>query len=272
MDNWIIHEIIEGSKRYRFSYESLEDLPNLVLESGDGISITESPDGERTISVASEIFQKLEILRKQAFPVTVEITAKSGFGIYELGDVVTPSISWQVTRETEGEITDTQITPQSNSGSAWTSPGDAPFNGITTYTWPSPSVSMSYRLTISGSEFQNLTIGPLTVKFTRYRYYGVLSDRPGSVTEALVNSLSTSELNDSGTFEDTLLDPGKYFLFVTPGVKNLVVRHAGTDGIVDSEKGTVWMHRKNGTDSGYSYSWILVPPSSIAWSFKITES
>jgi hypothetical protein len=274
MDNWIIHEIIEGSKRCKIDYESLANLPDLQaqIEAGSGISITESPDGQRNISVDPEITQKLELLLKRVFPVTVQTTAKNGFGVFEIGDVVTPTISWEVTRETEGEITDTQVTPQSNTGSAWTSPGSAPFSGIKTYTWPSATVETSYRVIIGGSDFQNLTIGPLTVKFTRYRYYGVLSNRPESVTESLVKSLGTSELNSSGTLGNTSLASGKYFLFVVPGVKNLVVRHSGTDGIIDSEKGTVEIHRENGTGSGYSYSWVLVPPSSTNWSFKITES
>jgi hypothetical protein len=277
MDNWIIHEIIDGSKRCRIDYESLANLPDLNysrLGSGAGISITESPDGQQNISVDPEILQKLETLRKQVFPVTITTTAQSGFGVHELGDVVTPSISWRVARETEGEITDTQVTPQSNTGSTWTSPVDAPYSGITTYTWSSPSVNTSYRVIVSSPDFQDLTIGPLTVKFTRYRYYGVLSSHPESITEALVKSLSTSELNDSGTLGNTSLASGKYFLFVVPGVKTLVVRHAGTDGVIDSEKGTIVIHRKNGTDSGsgHSYSWILVPSSSVAWSFKITGS
>lgn len=276
MDNWIIHEIIDGSKRCKIDYESLANLPDLQskLEPGVGISITESPEGQQSISVDPEILQKLEILLTQVFPVTVGITSQSGFGVHELGDVVTPTVSWRVTREIGDEITDTQVTPQSNSGSVWTSPGDAPIKGITTYTWPSPSVNTSYRVIVSSPEFQNLTVGPLTVKFTRYRYYGILSSHPESITETLVKSLGTSELSDSGTLGNTSLASGKYFLFVVPGVKNLVVRHAGTDGIVDSEKGTIEIHRKNGTDleSGYSYSWVLVPSSSVAWSFKITGS
>jgi len=277
MDNWIIHEIIKGSKRCRIDYESLANLPdlNLRLGAGTGISITESPDGQRNISIDSEVYRKLRALFKQVFPATGEIISENGFGVFELGDVVTPSISWRVTREIEGEITDTQVTPQSKSytGSTWISPGAAPFSGITEYTWSSTNVDMSYQVIITGPEIQDLTIGPLTVKFTRYRYYGVLLERPESITESLVKSLETSELSDSGVLEDTLLDSGKYFLFVVPGVRNLVVRHVQTDGIVDSEKGTVEVHRQNGTsDEPYSYSWVLVPSSSIAWSFKIAES
>lgn len=275
MDNWIIHEIIEGSKRCKIDYESLANLPDLNysrIGAGTGISITESPDGQQNISVDSEIYRKLDLLLKQVFPVTASITNQSGFGLHEYGDVVTPTISWRVTRETEGEITDTQVTPQSNTGSVWASPASAPFNGIKEYTWSSPTVDTSYRVIVSGSNFSDLTIGPLTVKFARYRYYGILSSRPESVTESLVKSLGTSELSDSGTLGNTSLAAGKYFLFVVPGVKTLVVHHSGTDGVVDSEKGTVEIHRKNGTGTGYTYSWILVPASSTAWSFKISGS
>jgi hypothetical protein len=272
MDNWIIHEIIEGSNRYKVDYESLANLPDLQLEAGTGISITESPGGRQNISVDPEIYRKLDILLKRVFPVTIKVLNQSGFGTYELGDVVTPSISWEVTREIEGEVTDTSVTLQSSTGSVWANSETDPLNGITSYVWTSPIVNTQYRVIISGSEFQDLTIGPLAVKFTRYRYYGILSNYPESITEDLVKSLGTSELNDSGTLRNTLLNAGKYFLFVVPGIRTLVVHHSGTDGIIDSESGTVVVSRKNGTDTGYTYSWVLVPSSNTDWSFNIIES
>jgi hypothetical protein len=274
MDNWIIHEIIKGSKRCKIDYESLANLPDLSLKlrAGDGISITESPDGQNDISVDPEIYEKLDSLLNKVFPVTATILSRSGFGYHELGDVVTPMISWKLARETGEEITEFTAVPQINTGSAWTQPSASPYEGITSFTFPSATSTTSYRVVASGEKFSNLIIGPLTATFTRYRYYGALSTKPTSITEAVVKSLGTSELNDSGTLGSTTLASGKYFLFATPGVKNLVVRHTGTDGIIESEKGTVQVSRKNGTDSGFSYSWILVPASSVAWSFKITNS
>ena len=274
MDNWIIHEIIEGGKRCKVDYESLANLPDLSskLRESDGISITESPDGLIYLSVDSEIFRTLDSLTSQVFPATVSVTGSSGFGVHEVGDVVTPSISWRVARETIGEITDADITPMSSSGSDWTSPSGAPFKGITEYTFPSVTTDTSYRVVVKAPGFDDLTIGPLTTKFTRYRYYGILSEKPNTITESIVKSLGTKELNDSGTLGSTSLGASRYFLFAVPGVKTLVVRHSGTDAIVDADKGTLEVRRENGPGTAYTYSWVLVPASSITWTFKITAS
>jgi hypothetical protein len=105
-----------------------------------------------------------------------------------------------------------------------------------------------------------------------YRYYGVLDSRPSSITESVIKSLRTSELSNSKTLGTTSLASGKYFLFAVPGTPTLVVRHAGTDSVIDSEIGTIGISRKNGTSGLIVYSWVLVPASSMNWSFVIKNS
>ena len=276
MDRYIIHEFRTSDGIYKVDYESLANLPESGegLVPGEGIRIEREQGGESTISVTQELSDNIKKLMDKNFPVTAAITSSSGFGNHEIGDVITASISWSVTREVEPyTITGSLVTPMisRNGGSSWTS--ETSFTEGSTYTRENITTDTSIKILVQPPDSsQNIVLGPRSVNFLDYRYYGVLNSRPPSITESLIKSLSTSELSNSKTLGTTNLASGKYFLFAVPGTPNLVVRHAGTDSIIDSEIGTIGVSRKNGTSGLNAYSWVLVPASSINWSFVIKSS
>jgi len=276
MDRYIIHEFRTSDGIYKVDYESLANLPESGegLVPGEGIRIEKEQSGESTISVTQELSGNIKRLMDKNFPVMASITSSTGFGNHEIGDTVTVSISWSVTREVEPyTINGSLVTPMisENGGSSWTS--ETSFTEGSMYTRENITSGTSIKLLIQPPDSaQNIILGPLSVNFMDYRYYGILNSRPSSIKESIIKSLSTSELSNSKTLGTTNLGSGKYFLFAVPGTPTLVVRHAGTDSIIDSEIGTIGISRKNGSSGLIVYSWVLVPASSINWSFVIKNN
>ena len=273
MDNYIIQKVITSEGSYQWDYNSLANLPDLSkinIVQGDGISITEGSNGQNCISLDPEVKSDISLLMDEVFPFKSTLTSSSGFKTYEEGSVASASMFW---RSTKGSsvINNTTVIPMTmtNNGS-WIE--TETLNNITSYTWNGITSNTSFKVvTRSGS--LSSTVGPLSVSFTKYRYYGPLDPiSPSSITDSLIKSLGKSELSTTSTLASTGLDPGKCFLFAVYGVKNLVVRHAGTDAVIDSDTGTIELTRKNGTGGTFTYSWILVPASSIRWNFIITNS
>ena len=271
MDRYIIHEFRTSDGIYQIDYDSLANLPDLApkLTQGSGISIVSGPNDSQEISVDPEIQVNIGKLMNKVFPITANIVSSSGFGTYEEGDIVTPQISWTVTRDNI-EVSSYQVTPMIQIGSSgWVSKQTT--QNLGTYSPGEVTTNTAVKLIIQDSS-EEVTIGPLYTKFTKYRYYGVLTTRPTTITEELVRALGHSELSTASTLGSTGLAAGRYFLFVCPGTITLKVRHAGTDSVIESESGTLEMHRQNGTGGTITYSWILVPSSDIYWSFTIKNN
>jgi hypothetical protein len=272
MDNYIIHEFRTSDGVYKVDYDSLANLPEIGknLSEGEGISIMKD-QSTTTISVSQELSDTIGRLVDKTFPVSATIVSSEGFGNHEEGDVVNVTMSWIVTRDDSG-ISGSTITPMIQVGNGdWIL--EESFTDTGTYSYYDIITGTSIKLQVHPPVgTQDITLGPLSVKFLRYRYYGVLNSKPTTITESLIKSLGTHELSSSTTLGSTSLASGKYFLFAVPGTPTLVVRHSGTDSIVDAEIGTIGLTRKNGTQGSILYSWILVPASSITWSFVIKNN
>jgi len=266
MDRYLIHEIRTREGIYKVDYNSLANLPESPdgIEEGEGISIVSGQSGEKIISLSPGTLKDIEDLMDKVFPVTPEILESSGFGVFELGTSVTPELSWRVMKGSS-EVQEYQVTLFTKTPEHSWVPG-VPQEGTGHFVFPEVSQDTSWRLLLETPG--EVVIGPLSSEFRRYRYYGVLQGDPGEVTENLVKGLQR-DLQTTKTYQKTTLRSGEYFLFAVPGASNLIVRHSGTDAIVDSRTGTLSV---TGASGSYTYTWVLVPASGNSWTFIITNT
>lgn len=203
----------------------------------------------------------------EVFPVKVAI-ASSNAGTYEVGDAqhsVTPQIVLSITRKGA----DVSSSAQTTSSQGEVQPdhktiiGSALTNGTTTF-----QISVS-----QGG--QTVNAPAQTFSFLNYRYYGAVSTKPANaaaVKTLCQNGTLTKQLSSSTTMGKTALAASKYFVFVIPTTNpNLIVKNANSGGTVDNAgSGTFEMARVNGT-ANLNYKYVIVPASSNAWNFEITN-
>lgn len=116
--------------------------------------------------------------------------------------------------------------------------------------------------TITTQESQDANV----VNNTPLVYGGVVSIKPSTANVQSVfesfpdsNKILTSNYSKGTTF----LDADKYYLYAVPGIRNLIVRHAGSDDIIiGCDSGLI-------TLNGNTYSYVIVEKASIPWHFKI---
>lgn len=204
----------------------------------------------------------------KVFPLTVEI-ASSNAGTREVGDAVTPTIVLNITRK-GANVASSATTSVSPSGSVSQDNRTITDSEIS-------SGSKTYQITVAQGG-QTASPANQTFRFTNYRYKGPLSAKPSAANivaaiRALPKELSTVStlgVNDGGV----QLNANMYYLFAVKGTVSLTVKNAksgGTINIPASDKGTATVPQENGLGSN-TYSWVIVPASSNAWYFMITNS
>ena len=210
----------------------------------------------------------------EVFPLTVAI-ASSNAGTREIGTSITPVIVLDITRKGADVAASASVSVSPNDGSL--------SQDKKTYTGASiSSGSKTYQIVVAqGGQTFNVPIQKF--EFMNYLYRGVLDTKPtnaNNVKSIIEGSwrISNRTLSTAKTLGETSLAANKYYLFAakeTSGAINLVVKNAksgGTISVPNSDKGSgLSIARLNGT--GYDdYSWIIVPASSSAWYFMITNS
>jgi hypothetical protein len=203
----------------------------------------------------------------EVFPLTIAIES-SNAGTYEIGDAqhsVTPQIVLSITRKgadvsSSANTTSSQGNVQSDHK---TIIGSALTSGTTTFQ-------------ISVSQGGQTKSAPNQVfSFLNYRYYGAVSSKPANadaVKTLCQSGTLTKQLSSSTTMGKTVLAASKYFVFVIPTTSpNLIVKNANSGGTVDNAgSGTFELARVNGTAT-LNCKYIIVPASSNAWNFEITN-
>lgn len=213
----------------------------------------------------SEINQNVNDMVSVVFPVVVGI-ASSNAGVREIGTSVIPNIVLDITRKgvdvsTSAQTTSSQGTVQSDNKTITDS---AKTSGTTTY---------QISVTQGG---QTVSAPNQKFDFMNYRYYGVVSAAPANaaaVKTLCQNGTLSKQLSNSTALGDTELAANKYYVFVVPNTSvNLVVKNAKSGNTISGcTVGTVEIPRVNGS-ANVNYKYVIVPASSISWTFKITNS
>lgn len=213
----------------------------------------------------SEINQNVNDMVTVVFPVMVDI-ASSNAGTREIGTSVTPNIVLDITRKgvdvsSSAQTTSSQGTVQSDNKTITDS---AKTSGTTTY-----------QITVTQGG-QTVNVPNQVFSFLNYRYYGAVDTKPANanaVKALCQNNTLTKQLSSSTTMGKTALAANKYFVFVIPTTSpNLIVKNANSGGTVDNAgSGTFEIARVNET-ANINCKYVIVPASSNAWNFEITNS
>ena len=201
----------------------------------------------------------------EVFPVKVQVVS-SNAGAREIGTSITPSISLGITRKGADVSDDAEVTFTPDDGD-WE---DNTYTGAAI-----SSGSKTYQISVMQGG-QTVSAPNQKFEFMNYRYYGVVSAAPANaaaVKTLCQNGTLSKQLSNSTTLGDTELAANKYYVFVIPNTSvNLVVKNAKSGNTISGcTVGTVEIPRVNGS-ANVNYKYVIVPASSISWTFKITNS
>ena len=204
-------------------------------------------------------------IAREIYPVQVTV-AESNAGTFEIGTSKTPHIVLSILRN--GADVSSSANTTSSQGEVQpdhkTIIGSALTSGTTTY---------QISVTQGG---QTANIPNQVFNFLNYRYYGVVSSAPANaaaVKTLCQNGTLSKQLSGSTTLGDTELAANKYYVFVVPNTNvSLVVKNAKSGNTISGcTVGTVEIPRVNNS-ANVNYKYVIVPASSISWTFKITNS
>ena len=201
----------------------------------------------------------------EVFPVTVAIVS-SNAGTYEIGSRKTPTIELSITRKGADVSDDAEVVFTPDDGSF----EDNVYTGAEIL-----SGSKTYQISVTQGG-QTVSAPNQKFEFMNYRYYGVVSSAPAdaaAVKALCQNGTLSKQLSNSTALGDTELAANKYYVFVIPNTSvNLVVKNAKSGNTISGcTVGTVEIPRVNGS-ANVNYKYVIVPASSISWTFKITNS
>lgn len=221
--------------------------------------------------VATDVQGGIKELATAIFPVTVSIY-EGNAGTFETGTPVTPLLKLDIKRN--------GVNVQSSSTVSVNPPEDMEVTTVSnrkviTYTGePLTYGTTTYQISVTQGG-QTVNAPAQTFSFLNYRYYGAVSTKPANaaaVKTLCQNGTLTKQLSSSTTMGKTALAASKYFVFVVPNTSvSLIVKNANSGGTVDNAgAGTVEIARVNGT-ADLNYKYVIVPASSNAWNFEITN-
>lgn len=232
------------------------------------------PDGyESPVAgiMSAEQAATLEDVDLKVFPLEVNVAGNAG--VYEKGRSITPNMALVYTRKGASVPTadvsvlqSTLMYQDSNQfyGDAITE--NATYNILIEYKGQQitiPAIQYSFFNYVYGIKYTT----PMTVAQVANFIFGRMTHT--SDPAEVVNDLE--ELSGRTTYEGRLA-AGEMFIFAVPGTVDLVVRHAESGAIIDSNPFTVRLPRQHDTSTTDAYTCIFVPKSDIDWNFKITNS
>lgn len=248
------------------------------LGGGDATTVTytegsTTQGGGSVADALTELLADVQELAQATFPLVVAYGTENS-GKYEYGDTVTPSVAWTVKRKGQN-VTPSSAVVTSNLGGTLA-------QDKLSYAAPAMTLTAekSFKVAVSQGG-QTVTLGTKTWIPTFYRYRGEVSSVPTPSDYATaIKELATKELSTVATLGGTNLPANKYYLFAVKSdtAVTLVVRENSTNAIVSGTvTGTVTLTQENNYQEGGSartntYYYVLVPASTSAWTFKITNS
>lgn len=232
------------------------------------------PDGyESPVAgiMSAEQAATLEEVDLKVFPLEVNVAGNAG--VYEKGRSITPNMALAYTRKGASVPTADVSVLQST----------LMYNDSNQFYGDAITENATYNILIE-YKGQQITIPAIQYRFFNY-VYGIKYTTPMTVAQVanfifgrmthtsdpaeVVNDLE--ELSGRTTYEGHLA-AGEMFIFAVPGTVDLVVRHAESGAIIDSNPFTVRLPRQHDTSTMDVYTCIFVPKSDIDWNFKITNS
>ena len=271
--------------------DNLDDaLDEAALSGGTVQSASLITLGSGTGLNAATAQQAFAELATEVFPLEVAIIASgSNGGSHEFTDnehPVTPTFALSITRRGNDVSASATILVESylSSSSTYSEVTGATFsNGV--ITCPSIVNSTVYRISVTqggqtvvldGDDSKGEYVSKLKFTFMNYRYKGAVSTKPNdanAVKTLCQNSTISKELSTSTKLSKTELQATKYYVFVVPTTSpNLIVKNANSGGTVDNAgSGTFEIARVNGS-ANINCKYVIVPASSNAWNFEITNS
>lgn len=248
------------------------------LGGGDATDVTytegsTTQGGGSVADALTELKDDVSALLASVFPLLVAYGTKND-GKYEYGDSVTPSVAWTATRQGSA------VTP--SSAVATTNLSGTMASNKLSYSAPSLNLTSEKTFAVVVSQGgQSVSLAQVKWTPTFYRYRGEVSSVPTpSDYASTIKALTTKELSVEKTLGATQLSANKYYLFAVKSdtAVTLVVRENSTNAIVSGTvTGSVTLTQENNYQEGGSartntYYYVLVPASTSAWTFKITNS
>ncbi len=253
----------------------IADLQSQVgSDDATGIAYTEGSTTQGGGSVAdalTELLADVQELAQATFPLVVAYGTENS-GKYEYGDSVTPSVAWTATRQGSA------VTP--SSAVATTNLSGTMASNKLSYSAPSLNLTSEKTFAVVVSQGgQSVSLAQIKWTPTFYRYRGIVDSVPSNYATA-IKALTTKELSVEKTLGATQLAANKYYLFAVNSdtAVTLVVRENSTNAIVSGTvTGSVSLTQENEYQEGgvartNTYYYVLVPASTSAWTFKITNS
>jgi hypothetical protein len=246
------------------------------LGGGDATTVTytegsTTQGGGSVADALSGLLTDLQALQAEVWPLVVAYGTKND-GKYEYGTSVAPSVAWSAKRHGQS------VAP-SSAAVTTTLSGTMAANKLS-YSAAAAALTAEQSFSVAVSQ-GGQTVNLAQVKWTPtfYRYHGVVDSVPSNYATA-IKALATKELSTVATLGGTNLPASKYYLFAVKSdtTVTLVVRENSTNAIVSGTvTGTVTLTQENNYQEGGSartntYYYVLVPASTSAWTFKITNS
>jgi hypothetical protein len=246
------------------------------LGGGDATTVTytegsTTQGGGSVADALSGLLTDLQALQAEVWPLVVAYGTKND-GKYEYGTSVAPSVAWTVKRHGQS------VAP-SSAAATTTLSGTMAANKLS-YSAAAAALTAEQSFSVAVSQ-GGQTVNLAQVKWTPtfYRYRGEVSSVPSNYATA-IKDLATKELSTVATLGGTNLPANKYYLFAVKSdtAVTLVVRENSTNAIVSGTvTGSVSLTQENNYQEGGSartntYYYVLVPASTSAWTFKITNS
>jgi hypothetical protein len=248
------------------------------LGGGDATTVTytegsTTQGGGSVADALTELLADVQALQAEVWPLVVAYGTKND-GKYEYGDSVTPSVAWTATRQGSA------VTP--SSAVATTNLSGTMASNKLSYSAPSLNLTSEKTFAVVVSQGgQSVSLAQVKWTPTFYRYRGEVSSVPTpSDYASTIKALTTKELSVEKTLGATQLAANKYYLFAVKSdtAVTLVVRENSTNAIVSGTvTGSVTLTQENnyqedGSARTNTYYYVLVPASTSAWTFKITNS
>lgn len=261
----------EASNPNIFMYSSTFNTGEDSLTGDEDTAAMALGAGLATISRAGLMSEQdkvnMNALLTEVFPVKVAVVS-SNAGTREIGTSVTPVIEISITRKGSDVAASSEVSVSPDDGSL--------SQNKKTYTGASiSSGSKTYQIGVAQGG-QTANIPNQVFSFLNYRYYGVVSSAPANaaaVKTLCQNGTLSKQLSSYTTLGDTELAANKYYVFVVPNTNvSLVVKNAKSGNTINGcTVGTVEIPRVNNS-ANVNYKYVIVPASSISWTFKITNS
>lgn len=256
-----------ASGKYIFYSQFRADHANTLVEKHvalvfGGVDATPTTPG----LMSAQDKSLLDDVVTEVFPVKVQVSS-SNADVREVGTSVTPNIVLNITRKGV-DVAESAVVTVSPSGTVGSD------NKTITDTAIS-SGSKTYQIAVTQGG-QTVNAPNQVFSFLNYRYYGAVDTKPANanaVKALCQNNTLTKQLSSSTTMGKTALAANKYFVFVIPTTSpNLIVKNANSGGTVDNAgSGTFEIARVNET-ANINCKYVIVPASSNAWNFEITNS